>query len=88
MGDFRLRELSSGASLNPTAPLGWTAGAGIEYAFNDAISAKVEYLYVNLGRLGCPAGTLCSIDNPTLADGSTSFTEHLIRAGVNYKFTW
>ena len=50
MGDFRLRELTSGASLNPTAPLGWTAGAGIEYPFNDAISAKVEYLYVNLGR--------------------------------------
>ena len=65
-----------------------SAGAGIEYAFNDAISAKVEYLYVNLGWLGCPAGTLCSIDNPTLVDGSTSFTEHLIRAGVNYKFTW
>jgi len=39
VGDFRLRELTSGASLNPTAPLGWTAGAGIEYAFNDAISA-------------------------------------------------
>ena len=88
MGDFRLRELTSGASLNPTAPLGWTAGAGIEYAFNDAISAKVEYLYVNLGRIACPAGALCSIDNPTLADGSTSFTENLIRAGVNYKFTW
>ena len=62
VGDFRLAD-PTGATHNPTAPLGWTAGAGIEYLFNDAISAKVEYLYVNLGTVSCPAGTLCSIDN-------------------------
>jgi outer membrane immunogenic protein len=87
VGDFRLSD-SNGGTHNPTAPLGWTAGAGIEYLFNDAISAKVEYLYVNLGRVSCPAGTLCSIDNIALSDGSVSFTENLIRAGINYKFSW
>jgi outer membrane immunogenic protein len=87
-GDFRLRELTTGVAFNPTPQLGWTAGAGIEYAFNDAISAKFEYLYVNLGRISCPAGTLCSTDNLLAADGSASFTENLIRAGVNYKFSW
>ncbi len=29
---------------------GWTAGAGVEYAFNQSWSVKVEALYVNLGN--------------------------------------
>jgi outer membrane immunogenic protein len=29
---------------------GWTAGGGIEWAFTDNWTAKVEYLYVNLGK--------------------------------------
>jgi outer membrane immunogenic protein len=90
-GDFRLSSSPSGASHNPTPPLGWTAGLGVEYLFTDAISAKLEYLYVNLGTVGCPSATLCSADSPTGANrtnGSVSFTENLIRAGVNYKFSW
>jgi outer membrane immunogenic protein len=75
----------------------WAAGAGIEYLFTDAISAKIEYLYVNLGSVSCPSGTLCSSDqgelnlsqiNKTIPSGSVSFTENLIRVGVNYKFSW
>jgi outer membrane immunogenic protein len=87
VGDFRLSTSPSGAFHNPTSPLGWAAGAGVEYLFNDAISAKIEYLFVNLGTVGCPTGTLCSADNATNS-GSVSFTENLIRAGVNYKFSW
>jgi outer membrane immunogenic protein len=87
-GDFRLKELTTGVSFSPPMQLGWTAGAGIEYAFTDAISAKVEYLYINLGRINCLAATLCSVDNPLAQDGSASFTENLVRAGVNYKFSW
>ncbi len=30
---------------------GWTAGAGIEGAFGGGWSAKVEYLYIDLGKL-------------------------------------
>ena len=30
---------------------GWTAGAGVEWAFLPNWTAKVEYLYVNLGNL-------------------------------------
>jgi outer membrane immunogenic protein len=87
VGNPRISD-STGVSLNPTASLGWTAGGGIEYLFTDAISAKVEYLYVNLGKISCPAGELCSFDNPNISDGSASFTESLIRVGVNYKFSW
>jgi outer membrane immunogenic protein len=86
VGDVRLRDAIG--SLSPTPPLGWTAGAGIEYAFTDAITAKFEYLYVDLGRESCPPGVICSVDNQSNSDGSAGFKENLIRAGVNYKFSW
>jgi outer membrane immunogenic protein len=98
VGDFRISTQPSGFGHNPTSPLGWTAGVGAEYLFTDAISAKLEYLYVNLGTIGCPTATttpagvpvpvsaLCNAD--TLGGGKVSFTENLIRAGVNYKFSW
>ena len=98
VGDFRISSEPSGFGHNPTSPLGWAAGAGVEYLFNDAISVKLEYLYVNLGTISCPTVTLRSY-RPARVDplqcrptgppsGSVSFTENLIRAGVNYKFSW
>jgi len=30
--------------------VGWTAGAGVEYALWNNLTLKVEYLFVNLGR--------------------------------------
>lgn len=86
-GNPRLSD-SAGVSVNPTPSLGWTAGGGIEYLFTDAISAKIEYLYVDLGKISCPPGALCSADNLNVSDGSVSFTESLVRVGVNYKFSW
>jgi len=85
VGDFQLSSANPTATHNPTSPLGWAAGVGVEYLFTDAISAKLEYLYVNLGNVGCPSGTLCNVDS---SNGQISFTENLIRAGVNYKFSW
>ncbi len=64
---------------------GWTAGAGVEFAFAPNWTAKVEYLFVNLGNFTCPAtscgGTLGVPDTVT-------FSENIVRAGVNYKFGW
>jgi outer membrane immunogenic protein len=91
IGDFRLSSSPTGLFHNPTPPLGWAAGAGVEYLFTDAISAKLEYLYVNLGKVGCPAATLCGSDAVSASGtttGAVSFTESLVRAGVNYKFSW
>jgi outer membrane immunogenic protein len=86
-GDYRISTSPLVSTHNPTPPLGWAAGAGVEYLFNDAISAKLEYLYVNLGKVSCPASTLCSVDSASVP-GAVTFTENLIRAGVNYKFSW
>jgi outer membrane immunogenic protein len=75
---------------------GWTAGAGLEWAFADNWTAKVEYLYVNLGN----GSVNCATTNCLLASGpgggvlgppipvSVTLTENLIRAGVNFKFSF
>jgi outer membrane immunogenic protein len=77
--------LNPGGSISPgPSQLGWTAGAGVEYAFTDAVSAKVEYLFVNLGTVACPTATGCG----PFASHSFSFSENLVRAGVNYRFSW
>ena len=65
--------------------VGWTVGAGGEYAFTRNITAKLEYLYYDLGsssHLGTPVFD---------ADGvapRASFTNKgsIVRAGINYKF--
>jgi len=60
--------------------VGWTAGLGMEYAFLGPWSAKLEYLYVDLGKVTCSAA--CSGAAPI----DVTFTSNIIRAGVNYKF--
>jgi outer membrane immunogenic protein len=60
--------------------VGWTAGGGLEYAFLNSWSVKLEYLYVDLGKATCDA--ICSGGNPF----DVEFTSHLMRAGLNYKF--
>ena len=59
--------------------LGWTLGAGVEYAFMGPWSAKLEYLYADLGKATCGAAT-CGLDT------DVKFKVNLIRAGVNYRF--
>jgi outer membrane immunogenic protein len=68
---------ASGAGLTASdtqTRFGWTAGAGIEYAFTNNISAKVEYLYVDLGTQ-----TQITVD-------SVKFTTNLVRGGLNLRF--
>lgn len=54
---------------------GYAIGAGLEYAFTNNWTAKVEYLYVDLGEK--------SVFNSGVKVG-TDFS--VVRAGVNYKF--
>lgn len=60
---------------------GWTAGAGIEFAFAQNWTAKAEYLYVSLQNGNC-----------TAACGGVSvpvtLKENVARVGVNYKFNF
>ncbi len=59
---------------------GWTIGGGLEYAFAGNWSAKLEYLFTNLGG---------NFANPLLLAGTTTSQrvhDHTIRVGVNYHF--
>ena len=68
----------SGGSVTQSN-FGWTLGAGVEYAFLAGWSAKLEYLYADLGNGDCDAAT-CGVD--------TTFDTKInaIRAGLNYHF--
>ena len=64
---------------------GWTAGLGAEWAFANNWTAKVEYLYVNLGNGSVTCTTACG-GGPIPV--SVGLTENLFRVGVNYKFNF
>jgi outer membrane immunogenic protein len=70
---------------NSDTRFGWTVGAGIEGKITRNWSAKLEYLYMDLG--GFSGGSY------TLAPGSvlgarvdSNFRDHILRAGLNYTF--
>jgi outer membrane immunogenic protein len=59
---------------------GWTIGGGVEWAFADHWSAKLEYLYIDFGDGPIiPATTLFNVNVGHM-------TDNIVRAGVNYKF--
>jgi outer membrane immunogenic protein len=72
--------------------VGWTIGAGVEYAVDPHWSFKVEYLYVDLGTenyryvgtcnpsVGCPG----NVFNTDGFKSDLSFSS--VKAGLNYKF--
>lgn len=64
-----------------TTNVGWTVGAGLEFAIAGHWSAKAEYLFVDLGKFNCGAGCMtgAAVDN-------VSFNANLIRGGINYRF--
>src|SRR5262245_41144144 len=67
------------ASVNDVRA-GWTAGGGIEGAFGGGWSAKVEYLYIDLGKLEqtvtIPAAAATATIKSRLAD-------NIVRVGLN-----
>jgi outer membrane immunogenic protein len=70
------------ATFDAADNFGWTAGAGIEFAFADNWTAKVEYLYAALGTMTCSTPANCGTSVPV----TVSLSENIVRAGINYKF--
>jgi outer membrane immunogenic protein len=72
----------AGTTFNSSNSMdGWTVGGGIEWAFLDNWTAKVEYLYIDFGarpNVAIPGG-------PFIITNS-HFVDNVARAGVNYKF--
>jgi outer membrane immunogenic protein len=74
------------AQTNPE--FGWTVGGGLEWAFAEHWTAKVEYLFVDLaGNAACNHGYSCGYDSRTATANSTvRLNENIIRVGVNFKY--
>ena len=62
---------------------GWTAGGGIEGALWSGWSAKVEYLYIDLGKTEHTFGTVAL---GVLGTETRRVTDNIVRVGVNYRF--
>ena len=59
---------------------GWTAGAGVETAITEQLSAKLEYAYTDYGDKTAPAGTLAA------AATTVSPSNHAVKVGLNFHF--
>jgi outer membrane immunogenic protein len=78
-----IKASAPGLAGQNTTRAGWTLGGGGEFAVAGPWSAKVEYLYVDLGKANCPAGNCAAA-----AAGSTdvNFHSNVVRGGINYRF--
>lgn len=81
-GDIKASSTDPATTGGSASKFGWTVGGGLEYAFLGNWSAKIEYLYVDLGTFNC--GATCTIGP---LHNEISFNEHIVRAGLNYKFS-
>ena len=79
----------TGSGSTSSTKTGWTAGVGVETKIWTNWSAKLEYLYVDLGKQDNTFTVLTSPAFGSLAastfSSSTHFQDHVIRLGLNYK---
>jgi len=82
--------LVSTAFSTSSTKAGWTVGAGVEGRITGNWTAKVEYLYVDLGSVsGGPIAT--TISPPVRANFlagafNSRITDNILRVGLNYNF--
>jgi outer membrane immunogenic protein len=61
--------------------VGWTVGAGLEYAITNNLIARIEYRYADYGR-DTRSGPFAAGGDPVRLDLKTSD----VRVGISYKF--
>jgi len=70
-------DLSIAGLSNTQFHWGWTLGGGVEAMVTPRVSARLEYLYVNLNK-----ETYQSVLGPM----SVGYNTNLVRGGINYRF--
>jgi len=77
-----LNDIAGGTASTNLTRIGWTAGAGLEYAFDRNWTAKIEYDYLGFGSE--------TLNLPTPAfpaySSNASLNVQEIKAGINFKF--
>ncbi|TWI00746.1 outer membrane beta-barrel protein [Bradyrhizobium daqingense] len=61
--------------------VGFSAGGGVEWAFNPRWTFKAEYIYINLGRSN---GNALAFPGASFTD--TEVQLHTAKGGINYRF--
>ena len=67
---------ATSSSFASSSKAGWTAGAGVEVAFADNWTARVEYLFVALQNASFSTAPATTV----------TFNANIVRLGVDYKF--
>lgn len=70
-----------------TTKAGGVIGAGLEWAFDDRWTVKMEYLWYDLGNITHPLNctNACTFAYPTLGTVSASASGSIVRVGINYR---
>lgn len=66
--------------------LGWSGGVGFEYAVDQHVSFKAEYLYVDLGTINMDSMGRSYLGSPVNYQINSRISSNIIRAGLNYNF--
>jgi outer membrane immunogenic protein len=76
------------SSSNSSTGVGWTVGAGVEGVVGGNWTAKVEYLYMDLGNVSGSFVTPIIATSGALVTSrySSHITDNILRVGVNYKW--
>jgi outer membrane immunogenic protein len=98
-GGFAVGQVSVNANINSfdngvpvafpfsfgKAGFGWTIGAGSEWRISSNWTAKIEYLFVDLGSVS--SSGICDFCGPPelIAALRSNVTDHILRVGVNYR---
>jgi outer membrane immunogenic protein len=78
---------TSGASSASAIKTGWTLGGGVEAAIYYNWTAKIEYLYVDLGSVSTTAlATAPGLAGANVYSTSADLRANIVRVGLNYKF--
>ena len=81
MGHFGNTVITS--TSNTTTEPGWVAGFGFAYAFTDYLSARAEYLHVNVKHVGITIPA--TPGNADSIGGAHSWNDDIVRAGLDFK---
>jgi outer membrane immunogenic protein len=79
--DMKVKIDETGSESESETAWGWTIGGGLEYAFTDDLSARIEYRYTDLGKTEVSTDDL---DLPGDFEFENAF--HAVRVGLSWHF--
>ena len=75
-----------GAATGSTTLVGWTVGAGWEWAWTDHVTVQTEYLFAKFPTTSALGGILDTAGGVNVLRGFADLTIQTARLGLNYRF--